>query len=101
MQVPRRTETSLPRIVDAILALVVGRNNAVGQVTLTQNAASTTVLKDTISPDCKPQLTPATSAAAAEVASVYVSAVAKGSFTITHPNNATAGRTWNWHATGG
>lgn len=101
MQNIQLTENRLQKFAEAIRALIRGGSNVVGQVTLATGAASTVVSQENISKDSRPQLTPATAAAAAEAASVYVSAVAQGSFTIAHPNNATAGRTWNWHAVGG
>lgn len=103
MKLPARGETRPERLVDAIHQLHRGRSAAVGSVTLTQNAASTTVTDDTISSDAKVQLTPASANGAAEMGAgtMYVSAVAAGSFTITHANSATAGRTFNWHAPGG
>lgn len=96
-------ETRISALVAAIRALIRGGSNVTGQVTLTINVATTTVSNDLISPDCHPQLTPASSAGATEMGNgtIYVSSVAKGSFVITHANAATAGRTFNWIACGG
>ena len=94
--VPGITETDLKKINLALQQLAAGRSNAVGTVTLA-TGASTTVVSD---PNCAagtvPLLTPASANAAAEVGNgtMYVSAVANGSFTITHANSATAGRTF-------
>jgi uncharacterized lipoprotein len=94
-------ETRTGKLVEAIQLLIKGRNNAAGQVTLTLSQTTTTVSNPNISKSGFPQISAASSAAAAEAASVYVGAVQNGSFVITHPSNGTAGRTWNWHATGG
>ncbi len=94
-------ETRAAKIVEAIQLLIKGRNNAAGDVTLTLNEASTTVINPNISKSAFPQIAPASAAAAAEAASVYVSSVDNGSLTIAHPSNATAGRVWHWHSTGG
>ena len=71
----------------------------VGTLTLTANAATTTIsslpfIKSTSSI----LLTPTSSTAAADVASgVYVSSISAGvSFTITHPNNANANKTFSY-----
>lgn len=94
-------ETRAGKIVEAIQLLIKGRNNAAGAVTLTLNESSTTVTNPNIAKSAFPQITPASAAAAAEVASVYVSSVENGSLVISHPSNATAGRVWHWHSTGG
>lgn len=94
-------ETRLDIIVAVVRQLMEGRSIAAGSVELATGAGSTVVSNVVIPAACQPQLTPASAAAAAEVASVYISAVANGSFTISHPNNATVGRHWHWFAVGG
>jgi len=99
--VPGITETDPKKIVLAIQQLAAGRSNATGTVTLTTSAATTTVTPTqtgTIAAGSTPILTPTTANAAAEVGNgtMYVSAVANGSFTITHANSATTGRTFLW-----
>jgi hypothetical protein len=99
--VPGITETDLKKIVLAIQQLAAGRSNATGTVTLTPSASTTTVTPTqtgTIAAGSTPILTPTTANAAAEVGNgtMYVSAVANGSFTITHANSATTGRTFLW-----
>lgn len=88
------------RIVAVVRQLIEGRSNAVGIVTLTASAASTVVT----APNCGPMsavfLMPTTANAAAIVAAMYVSAVAAGSFTVTHTNNANADKTFFWVALG-
>jgi hypothetical protein len=94
--VPGLTETDLKKVILALQQLAAGRSNATGTVTLA-TGASTTVVSD---PNCAtgtvPLLTPASLNAATEIGNgtLYVSAVANGSFTITHANSATAGRTF-------
>jgi hypothetical protein len=96
-------ETKLPVIVNVINQLAHGRSVVAGSVTLTVNVATTTVSNDVIPAGCFPQLTPASANAATEMGNgtCYVSAVAKGSFTITHANAATTARTFHWFAVGG
>jgi hypothetical protein len=97
--VPSINETDLKKIVLAIQQLAAGRSNAVGTVTLAMGSATTVVTptqSGMIAVGSQPIFTPLTAAAAAELASghMYVSSVAKDTFTITHTNSATAGRTF-------
>lgn len=99
--VPGITETDLKKIVLAIQQLAAGRSNATGTVTLATGSATTVVTTSqdgVIAPASTPILTPITANAATEVGNgtMYVSAVADGSFTITHANSATTGRTFLW-----
>ena len=77
-----------------------GANNySVGTLTLTANSATTVVTAvPFIAANSTVLLTPTSSTAAADVASgVFVSAISAGtSFTITHPNNANANKTFNY-----
>lgn len=95
---PGVTETDLKKIVIAIQQLGAGRSNAVGSVTLTTGAASTvvTTLPGLCAPGSTPILTPTTANAAAEVGNgtMYISSVGLNTFTITHANSATTGRTF-------
>jgi hypothetical protein len=94
--VPGITETDLKKIVLAIQQLAAGRSNATGAVTLATGAASTIVKDQNCAARSTPILTPTTANASAEIGNgtVYVSAVTNGSFTITHANSATTGRTF-------
>ncbi len=97
--VPGLSETDLKKIILAIQQLAAGRSNAVGTVTLATGAATTVVTPNAaglVAAGSTPILTPTTANAAAEVGNgtMYVSAVANGSFTITHANSATTGRTF-------
>jgi hypothetical protein len=94
--VPGITETDLKKVVLALQQLAAGRSNAVGTVTLATGSPTTTVTTANCAPGSTPILTPASANAATEFGNgmLYVSAVANGSFTITHLNSATAGRTF-------
>lgn len=69
-----------------------------GVVTLTANAASTTVTGSFIPAGAGVLLFPRTANAAAEVGNgtIYVAATTKGQFVITHANNAQADRTFTY-----
>lgn len=100
--VPAITETNLTRILQAIRDLFAGRSNAVGEVTLSANQASTSISALNVGPDTKVFLMPTTANASAEFGNgtIYVSAVGSGSFTITHANNAQTDRIFYWVALG-
>lgn len=93
---PGTAETDLRKIVLAVQQLAAGRSNAVGSVTLATGSTTTTVSTPNCAAGSTPILTPTTANAAIELGNgtMYVSAVANGSFTITHANSATAGRTF-------
>lgn len=94
--VPGITETDLKKIVLALQQLAAGRSNAVGTVTLTTGSATTTVTDNNCAVGSVPILIPTTANAATEfgAGTWYISAVANKSFTITHTNSATTGRTF-------
>ena len=83
-----------------------GKLNCVGDVTLTANAATTTVNSGAAllcAPDSHVSLSPTTANAKAEHASAtgaYVSSRSDGSFVITHNNNAQADRTFTYAVIG-
>lgn len=93
---PAITETDQKKINLSIQQLGAGRSNAVGTVTLTTSSATTTVTTANCAAGSTPILTPTTANAAAEIGNgtMYVSAVANNSFTITHANSATTNRTF-------
>jgi len=76
-----------------------GQNVVTGTVTLTANAASTTVTKDEIPADGYAFLFPRTANAAAEfgAGSIYTATTTKGQFVITHANDANSDKTFGWH----
>jgi hypothetical protein len=85
-----RDEKDLRRYSTAINELGKGRSNAAGSVTLTANAASTTVTAKNCGVGSVVLLSPRSAHAAAEIAAgtLFVSTVANGSFTLTHASNA-------------
>ncbi len=91
-------EKDLSKFALAIQQLAQGRSNAVGTVTLTHGAASTTVTAPTCGAGSVVLLSPTTLHAAAELAAggCYISAVANQSFTVTHANNAQTDRTFGF-----
>jgi len=103
--VPSTQEKDLSKVILAIQQLAAGRSNATGTVTLATGSATTVVTptqSGLIAPGSNIHLEATTAAAAAERASgnLYVSTVAKDTFTITHTNSATAGRTFMWSVLG-
>jgi hypothetical protein len=79
-----------------------GRSNAVGVVTLTAGAATTTVAATNCGAGNKVFLFPCTANAAAIVAATYVQEanVTAGQFIVNHTNNANADKTFFWVALG-
>lgn len=92
----QREEKELSKVVGAVQELTKGRSNAVGTFTLTANAASTVVTAMNCGADSQPFIIPKTANAAAALATTYISAVANGSFTVTHANNAQVDKTFGF-----
>jgi len=88
------TEKDPAKFAIAIQQLYAGRSNATGSVTLAAGAASTVVSP----PNCAPQsavfLFPKTASGSAALATTFISAVGKQSFTISHANNAQTDRSF-------
>lgn len=82
------------QLADALNAVVDGRVDAFGEVTLAANATTTTVQNPRVASFSVLVLSPITANAAAAFATTYVSARADGSFTLTHANNAQTDRTF-------
>lgn len=81
-------------LAQAINNLINGRSTNVGTFTLTAGAASTVVTDNLFESNQVVIWSPTTSNAAAALATTYVSARAKGSFTLTHANNAQVDKTF-------
>lgn len=100
-------ETNIWRIVQAIIQLVQGRSNAVGEITLRAGHTTTVATRLThpavinVSKDSEVFLTPRTANAAAVVASTYISATIQGGFTVTHPSSANTDMTFGFESRGG
>lgn len=94
--VPGLEEKNLRSVILSLQQIAAGRSNATGSVTLATSAATTTVSDNNCASGSVPILVPTTANAATEVGNgtMYVSAVANKSFTITHANSATTGRTF-------
>lgn len=75
--------------------LLQGKLNSVIQVTLTANAATTTVTDKRIGANTWIGFSPLTANAAAAQSGLYVSSQTNGSATLTHANNAQSDRTFN------
>lgn len=93
---PATSEKDIGRVVQSVRELYEGRSQAIGTVTLTAGQTTTVVNHQNCAPSSYPQLEPMTANAAAARATTYISAVAKGSFTITHANNAQTDRTFSY-----
>lgn len=77
-----------------------GKVNATGTVTLTANAATTTVTDFRATPECVILLMPTTANASAEqgAGTIYISSrsASDNQFVITHANNAQTDRTFDY-----
>ncbi len=78
----------------AVNEILKGRMNNTGTVTLTAGATSTDVDDNQFQSDQVPLLVPTTANAAAAITTTYLSARDKGTFTLTHANNAQTDRTF-------
>jgi hypothetical protein len=81
-------------LAQAVNGLINGKSNNVGTFTLTANAASTVVSDNLFESNQVVLWSPTTANAAAALATTYVSARAKGSFTLTHANDAQVDKTF-------
>jgi hypothetical protein len=85
-------ETDQGKINRAVQQLEQGRLNVTGVCTLAAGATTTIVKAPNCGAASQVQLTAKTVNAATALASTYISAVANGSFAITHANNAQTDR---------
>lgn len=85
-------------LTDAVNGLTDGYSNAVGEVTLTAGATSTTVTDNRFQSSMEVVLTPKTANAAAALATTYIATAdkAKGTFVVTHANNAQTDRVFGY-----
>ena len=86
------------QIAQAVSRLAAGQSNAIGSVTLTANAASTTVTDARMGADGLVLFDPLTANAATELAggAMRVSSRSQGQFVIAHANNAQTDRTFKY-----
>jgi hypothetical protein len=96
-QLPLSTKEPV-KFVDSINNMIKGRTENVSRVTLTANAASTTVNNSNISENSEILLSPKTANAAAALATTYIPEVTilNGSFVIQHANNAQTDKTFGY-----
>lgn len=96
--VPGLTEKDLYKFALSLQQLASGRSNATGTFTCTTSAATTTVTNENCAEGSHISITPTTANAGAEMGAgtIYISATANGSFTVTHANSATASRTFSY-----
>lgn len=89
--------TSDPRAIAlAVRQIAAGKINSTGTVTLTASTTTTQVDDERAGGDSVILLMPSTANAATAVATTYVSARSKQSFTLTHANNAQTDRTFGY-----
>jgi hypothetical protein len=93
--VPGLSETDPKKLILSLQQLAAGRSNAIGTVTLTVSATSTTVTDQNCASGSAIILTPQTANAAAALTGIYYS-TANGSFVINHANNAQTDRTFTY-----
>lgn len=94
------TEKDPAKFAIAIQQLYSGRSNATGSVTLAAGATSTVVPAINCAPQSAVFLFPKTANAAAAMATTFIPAAGKQTFTITHANNAQTDRSFFWVAFG-
>lgn len=86
--VPSQSETKLTKLVQSLQGLASGRSNAVGKVTFTPSATTTTVMDPNCALGSGVHLTPLTADAATAMKAGYFITTANGSFVITHASAA-------------
>lgn len=82
------------RVADTVNAMLRGRSNSVGTVTLTAGATSTVVTDNRFQSQMTVILTPTTANAATAIATTYLSSRGVGTFTLTHANTADTDKTF-------
>ncbi len=89
------TDRQVSEVVNNILD---GKVNSTGVFTCTASAASTQVTEDRAGSDSVILFMPTTANASAEFGNgtIFISARAKGSFTVTHANNSQTDRTFGY-----
>ena len=91
-------EDDVRRVSVAVNLLADNRSDGYGSFTLTANTATTVVTEAKVANYSTIIMTPTTANAAAELGAgtIYVSAKADGSFTLTHASNAQVDRTFDY-----
>jgi hypothetical protein len=98
VSVPATAERNQDVINRSIQQLSQGRSNATGTFTLATGAASSTVTDQNCAAGSVVIPIPSTANAATELGNgtMWLSATTNGSFTFTHANSATTGRTFRY-----
>lgn len=98
----RSTGFTERQLSDAVNALIDGRGNSSGEVTLRASQTTTTVTRPTINGNGQVFLFPKTANAAGALATTYATvAAAGGSFQITHASAVSTDRTFAYLVIGG
>lgn len=101
---PSIVETSLKKIILSLQQLGAGRSNAVGVVTLTASATSTTVTDPNCAVGTTIILAPSTAHASAEVGNgtifIPIATISNGSFVIQHASNTQTDRIYRYSLQG-
>lgn len=92
----RTNDPVLQRHAESINALIDGRSAVTGEITLTENSATTVVADNKFESSMVPVFVPLTANAAGALAGMYVSNRTQGGFTLTHANTATTDRTFGY-----
>lgn len=87
-------------IARTVNGLLNGRQNNTGSFTLTASATSTVVSDLRVGIDSVILFSPKTANAAAEYGTIYISAVTKEQFTVTHANTADVDKTFDYVVVG-
>lgn len=90
----RTVEEGVRRLAALVRALADGRSNAVGTVTLAASLSSTAVSDPRVGRDSAILLSPMSASAAS--ATVHLSTVSNGGFTLTHDADAATDRTFRY-----
>jgi hypothetical protein len=95
-------EQDLRKHVLAINQYAQGRSNAGSTFTCLAGSSTTTVFDANVGAGSFITTCPASAAAAAEVATMYIpkATIRAGSFVVQHANSPTAGRTFQYHVQG-
>jgi hypothetical protein len=88
------------QIVEVVNNLLRGKMNVVSTLTLTANAATTTLTDSRIGPNSAILLMAQTANAAGALATTYFTAFADGSCTVNHANNAQVDKTFSYAVIG-
>lgn len=89
-------EEWLRQIALAINLIIDGQSNAIGEITLTASAATTIISDLRVGTGARILLMPTTANAAAALATTYIGATGKQTFTVTHANNSQTDRTYKY-----